>query len=244
MGSYADSLLTDGEVVLRREHQHWLSLFLESRLSVLLWGLGLLGLLFVFWRNMRDGLDNVVSLGALALILIGVAFFIFRWWHWRTDEYVITNRRLLKVEGIINKRSADSNLEKINDAVLEVNLVGRLLDYGDLDILTAAEVTVDKYRMLNHAKTFKKEMMSAKHALEYGLDARPTPPLRAQPSAATFAPPPPPPVVAAPDSRVTPRADSPDEVARSLARLAALRDSGAITADDYDAKKQELLGRL
>lgn len=245
MGSYADSLLTDGEVVLRREHQHWLSLFLESRLSVLLWALGLLALLFVFWRNMHDGLDAVVSWGALVLILLGVAFFLYRWWHWRTDEYVITNRRLLKVTGIINKRSADSNLEKINDAVLEVNLVGRLLDFGDLDILTAAEVSVDRYRMLNHAKRFKKEMMSAKHALEYGLDARPTPPLRAQPSAATFAPPPPPvPVQAPPDARASQRADSPDEVARSLARLAALRDSGAITTDDYEAKKQELLGRL
>lgn len=244
MGSYADSLLTDGEVVLRREHQHWLSLFLESRLSVLLWFLGLLGLLFVFWRNQRDGLDTTVSWGALVLIVLGVAFFIYRWWHWRTDEYVITNRRLLKVEGIINKRSADSNLEKINDAVLEVNLVGRLLDYGDLDILTAAEVTVDKYRMLNHAKTFKKEMMSAKHALEYGLDARPTPPLRAQPSAATFAPPPAPVPVQAPDARQTPKADSPDEIAQSLARLAALRDTGAISPADYEAKKQELLSRL
>lgn len=244
MGSYADSLLTDGEVVLRREHQHWLSLFIESRLSLLLWGLGILSLLFVFWRNQRDGLDNVVSIGGLVLILLGVAFFIYRWWHWRTDEYVITNRRLLKVTGIINKRSADSNLEKINDAVLEINLVGRLLDYGDLDILTASDVAVDRYRMLNHARTFKKELMSAKHALEYGLDVRPTPPLRAQPSAGTFSPPPPPAPVPPPDAYATPKADSPDEVARSLARLAALRDSGAITAADYEAKKQELLSRL
>ena len=29
MGTYADSLLTQGEVVIRRERQHWLSLFLE-----------------------------------------------------------------------------------------------------------------------------------------------------------------------------------------------------------------------
>jgi hypothetical protein len=245
MGSYADSLLTDGEVVLRREHQHWLSLFIESRLSILLWGLGILALLFVGWRNVGDGVDDTISIGALVIIVAGLLFFLYRWWHWRTEEYVITNRRLLKVTGIINKRSADSNLEKINDAVLEVNLVGRILDYGDLDILTAAEVSVDRYRMLRHAKTFKKEMMTAKHALEYGLDARPTPPLRAQPSAATFAPPPPPPQVAPPpDTRATERADSADEVARSLARLAALRDSGAITAEDYEAKKQELLGRL
>jgi hypothetical protein len=233
MGTYADSLLTDGEVVLRREHQHWLSLFLESRLSIFLWGVGLLALIVILLRppHQTDVIDTGVSWGALIIILAGVVFFLYRWWHWRTDEYVITNRRLLKVTGIINKVSADSNLEKINDAVLEVNLIGRILDYGDLDILTAAEVTVDKYRMLNHAKTFKKEMMSAKHTLEYGMDPRPTPPLHSMPAPPT-------------DPMATPRADTPDEVAQSLARLAALRDSGAITSADYEAKKQELLGRL
>ena len=179
MGTYADSLLTQGEVVLRRERQHWLSLFLETRLSILLWIIAIALLVMAF--NLRDLARDGLSLGALAIIVIGLAFFVFRWWHWRTDEYVITNRRLLKVEGIINKRSGDSNLEKINDAILEENLIGRLLDYGDLEILTAAEVSVDRYRMLNHAKTFKKEMMTAKHALE---DGRPyhdvaTPPMRA-----------------------------------------------------------------
>src|SRR4029079_3739312 len=136
MGSYADSLLTDGEVVLRREHQHWLSLFLESRLSIFLWGVGLLALIVILLRppHQTDVIDTGVSWGALIIILAGVVFFLYRWWHWRTDEYVITNRRLLKVTGIINKVSADSNLEKINDAVLEVNLIGRILDYGDLDI--------------------------------------------------------------------------------------------------------------
>src|SRR5439155_709930 len=83
------------------------------------------------------------------------------------------------VDGIINKHSADSSLEKINDAVLDQNFVGRLLGYGDLDILTAAEQEVDHYRMLNQAPTFKKEMLNQKHALETDLARMPSPPLRA-----------------------------------------------------------------
>ncbi len=34
------------------------------------------------------------------------------------------------------------------------------------------------------------------------------------------------------------------EVTQTLARLADLRDSGAITAEEYEQKKDELLGRL
>ena len=37
---------------------------------------------------------------------------------------------------------------------------------------------------------------------------------------------------------------SPDEVTRTLASLADLRDRGAITAEEYEPKKADLLGRL
>jgi len=37
---------------------------------------------------------------------------------------------------------------------------------------------------------------------------------------------------------------TPDEVTRTLASLADLRDRGAISADEYEHKKDDLLGRL
>ena len=37
---------------------------------------------------------------------------------------------------------------------------------------------------------------------------------------------------------------SADEVTRTLGSLADLRDRGAISAEEYEAKKAELLGRL
>ena len=56
-----------------------------------------------------------------------------------------------------------------------------MLNYGDLEILTAAELAVDRYHMINDAQAFKKTMLTQKHNLEtefmYGRP--PTPPLRA-----------------------------------------------------------------
>jgi hypothetical protein len=37
---------------------------------------------------------------------------------------------------------------------------------------------------------------------------------------------------------------SANEITRALGDLADLRDRGAISAEDYEAKKQDLLGRL
>jgi len=51
---------------------------------------------------------------------------------WRAEEYIITGRRVLKIEGLLDKKSGDSSLDKINDAVLKQGLLARMLRYGTL----------------------------------------------------------------------------------------------------------------
>jgi hypothetical protein len=48
------------------------------------------------------------------------------------------------------------------------------------------------------------------------------------------------PIAAAPAARDL----TPDELTRTLANLADLRDRGAINAEEYEKKKADLLGRL
>jgi uncharacterized membrane protein YdbT with pleckstrin-like domain len=176
----------------------------------------------------------------LALLVIGLAWLVYVYVEWYSQDYLVTNRRVIKVEGILSKRSADSSLEKINDAVLRQSLLGRMLGYGDLDIMTAAEESVDRYRMLSQAQTFKRTMLDEKHRLEQEAFQIPAPPLRATaPVAEPVAPVTPP--APAPSG---PRQMSSDEITGALGDLADLRDRGAISPEDYEAKKQDLLGRL
>lgn len=239
---YTETLLADGERILLRRRQHWLALLVESRLGVFLWLVGLLLLVLLIFFNIGAGLArDLVGGAALVCFAAGLLIFLYRAWHWWVQDYVVTSRRLLKVEGIFNKRAADSSLEKINDAILEQGLLGRLLNYGDLEILTAAEQKVDDYHMLNGPKDFKIAMLNAKNALSTDFEVRrpPSPPLRAQP--VQPAEPGPPPAKPSPPGD---RADESAEITRTLARLADLRDRGAISPEEYEAKKTELLGRL
>jgi TM2 domain-containing membrane protein YozV len=235
LARYADRLLSEGEEVVLRTRQHWLALLLEARYAVLLFIAGLV-LLFLS-QGITGTIHDIVGWLTIGAIVISLLLLAKTYMTWYSEDYLVTNRRVLKVEGIINKRSADSSLEKINDAVLEQNLLGRMLNYGDLDILTAADVAVDRYQMLNRAAEFKREMLNQKHDLE-GEYSRPlpSPPLRSAPAAAA-APPAPPPTPAR-------REMSADEVTRALGGLADLRDRGAISPQEYEAKKAELLGRL
>ena len=258
VGTYAESLLSDGEVIIRRERQHWLSLFLDARQALALWLVGILLWVAIVVFGIKDTAGQVLGWVILVALVLGLLVFAWNYWHWRTEEYLVTNRRILKVSGIFNKESGDSSLEKINDAVLFENLLGRMFNYGDLDILTAADVAVDKYRMLNHAKAFKIEMLNAKHTLEHEVAyvAMPSPPLRADPAPAPAQVAAPAPAAASVDVAAAPAApaapadapanpiDTSEEVTQALARLADLRDRGAITPAEFDAKKAELLSRL
>jgi uncharacterized membrane protein YdbT with pleckstrin-like domain len=186
--------------------------------------------------------------------LVDGAFFgglvVFAWTGLRYvgREYVLTNRRVIQVEGVLNRSATDISLEMINDAVLSQSVLGRMFDYGDVTVLTASESGIMRMRMIRSPIDFKKAMLDAKHEHEVDQERAgwPTsPPIREgatlpawtgslAPVAASAPTPAVPPVVRA----------HPDEVARKLAGLADLRDRGAISPEEYDAKKVQLLARL
>ena len=247
MARYADRLLADGERVALRGRQHVLATFIEGRVA---WSIFVASLVLVILDlQLQAGvIRDLFGWVGLGLLVIGLAWLAMIYIAWYAEDYLITNRRVMKVEGVLKKRSADSSLEKINDAVLEQSVLGRMLRYGDLDILTANEQSVDRYRMLSEAQTFKKTMLDEKHKLEQESFQIPAPPLRAPGPAPEMVPATPMPAPA-PSARPTPAAPtvrdmSTDEITTALGSLADLRERGAITPEEYEAKKADLLGRL
>ena len=121
-----------------------------------------------------------------------------------------------------------------------------MFGYGDLDILTAAEEGIERLRMLRDAKDFKKAMLEAKHELESRSPRPVMPPIRSEPAAGRGARSRRSPAAPRPTPgprRARPRAASTD-IGAALDRLGDLRDRGAITPEEYAAKRQELLDRL
>jgi uncharacterized membrane protein YdbT with pleckstrin-like domain len=260
MGTYAESLLTPDERVLRRERQHPIALILDSWMAIIVWGITIVLIVAriivpeeVFGRNVfgDDTLFGSLGMAAtLITLLLGIAIVAWRWWWWRTQEFLVTNRRLVLAWGVINKSASDSSLEKINDAQLQISWLGRILVFGSLEVLTAAPIQgADMLNRLHHAKAFKKDMMTAKHALQSnGSDGEDYGRRRPEPAPA---PAPAPTAAATSPNRIDvsggadpTRADTPEEVTAVLEELARLRDAGTITSEEYEAKKAELLSRL
>jgi hypothetical protein len=248
--SYADGLLSTGEQIAHREKQHWFVFVWGAKIAV---GAIILGLvLLVLSQNLSADQRGIVGIAVAALVIGGLAVLGWHLLRFLNQEYVLTNRRVLQVAGVLNKTSTDSSLEKINDARLSQSVFGRIFGFGDLDILTAAETGIERFHMIRNPVGFKKAMLDAKHEYERdvaGTGFAPSPPLRTDAS-----PPRPAAPVAATHGDETVSADTPgrppnaalssDELTRTLSSLADLRDRGAISPEEYERKKADLLSRL
>jgi hypothetical protein len=240
---YAEGLLSTGERIVHREKQHWFVFIWGARYTIL--AIVIAGIAAVLQTNLSSPWREILGWAAAILFVGGLLLLGWTILRYINQEYVLTNRRVIQVEGVLNKKVTDSSLEKVNDVVLTQSVFGRMFGFGDLEILTASESGISRFRMLVEPVRFKRAMLDAKHEYERdisGAGYSVAPPLRSDPyageaptddTATTSLPPMP---SAEPLSR--------DEVTRTLNSLADLRDRGAISPEEYERKKADLLSRL
>src|SRR5438874_3641040 len=270
--SYARNLLSRGEEIVFETRQHWFAVLAQVWLFVVL---AVLALAILIWQSTStpSGFQAPLQIVAVVVLLGSLARIGLVVWGWQNQEYLVTTRRIIKAEGVLNKAMTDSSLEKINDAHLSQSWLGRIFRYGHLDIMTASDEpgAVEDFPMMADAIQFKISMMNQKELLERPDLARP-------PAQRPSAPPPmqraeamppragsdqvqavrtPPPEVGAslePDAVASDREPTPTspsaasggsaELAATLERLAGLRDRGLITPEEYEAKKHDILERM
>jgi uncharacterized membrane protein YdbT with pleckstrin-like domain len=223
---YVDTLLTSGETILYRTKKHWIAPVLATIPGALLTLAGLALLIGQFWLGEGWFGTGVLWVG-LAVLVVGIAFLTWSFMHWLAQEYVVTDQKVIKAEGWLRKKSEGASLEKINEIEMEQPMLGRLLNFGTLKIRTASDEADLRYWMMRSPAEFRKQILEAKQRLEradaiYIADAVHT-------AAAGPAP-----------------EDAPDpaQIPDLIQKLAALRDAGAITPAEFDAKKAELLRRM
>jgi uncharacterized membrane protein YdbT with pleckstrin-like domain len=163
--SYLQNLLSEREKIILVARQHWFilvsSIFFE-----------LAAIIIIFAATVT--LAIVFQLYALIIAAIGFVLMIipvFSMIHdilvWSNHQYLVTNRRVMQISGVINKAITDSSLEKVNDVKMEQSALGRVFGYGDIEILTASELGVNVFKRIEDPVEFKQAMINAKEKLDY-----------------------------------------------------------------------------
>ena len=167
--NYLKNLLGKNEHIVFVTRQHWLIL-LGQILAKSVLALGLVIVITLIWRIWLPQ-SLLVPLAYLLLILplVGLLRNVI---IWTSQQYIVTDWRVIQISGVFSKDVTDSSLEKVNDVKLEQSFVGRLLDYGDLEILTASELGVNRFTHVGQPIHLKTAMLNAKEKLEHGQAGR------------------------------------------------------------------------
>ncbi|MBC8163454.1 MAG: PH domain-containing protein [Roseiflexaceae bacterium] len=230
--AYIDEMLGRDEKVLYIGRQHIFIL-----VGSILAEIGLIALIIAAGVASQvafpGGGPNVVSGITVGQMVLGVCVVIsltilvsavFDYIRWMSTEYVITSHRVIRVRGVLNKQTIDSSLEKINDLETSQSWLGRMFDYGDIEILTAAE-TVNLLRKISHPLDFKRALLDAKQQYAHGFGYYD-------------------PSEVAPYMEAGPRSGGDADLASTLHQLADLRDRGLLSTEEFELKKRELLSRI
>jgi uncharacterized membrane protein YdbT with pleckstrin-like domain len=213
--AYLNSLLGDREKILLVTRQHWFLLFRNILFELVLILITIIGITLILVLNPVAA--PLAGFGYL-LVLLPLSTLIRDFMVWNSHKYIITNRRVIQIFGVFNKNVTDSSLEKVNDVKLEQSYFGRMFNFGDVEILTASELGINRFTSIGNPIEFKTTMQNAKFKLgdidqDYGYASMPA-------------------------------ANPTMDVPRLIQELDALRKQGMITEEEFTEKKAKLLARI
>jgi len=205
--TYIENMLGENEKIILVTRQHGFVLFSSIAAEIVV-------TLIVIAAFVTMTLANPVAAFGFLLALIPLAIMTRDILVWNNHQYIVTNRRVIQISGVINKNVIDSSLEKVTDIKMTQSFFGRLFDYGDVEILTASEIGVNLFTRIGNPVKFKTAMLNAKEKLGYeGAGSR----------------------------GHNPR---PDSIPALIAALEELRKKGIVTEEEFKAKKKELLAKM
>jgi uncharacterized membrane protein YdbT with pleckstrin-like domain len=224
MPPYPPKLINEGETLVLDLKPHWW--FFWKHLVA-----GLILLVFVLLWASTLGLDNSIDKTVVSLaILVYVGFVIVKYLVWTYTHFVLTDRRVISRSGIVSKRGTEIPLDRINNIDFSQRIWERVIGAGDLSIESAGKDGQSHFENVRHPDMVQQEIyrqmeVNARRQAGWQGEA-----MAAQARSAAPAP-------AAPPA-------APPDITEQIAKLAALRDSGAITPEEFEAKKAELLDRM
>jgi membrane protein YdbS with pleckstrin-like domain len=163
----------------------------------------------------------------VALFLLGtLIWFLERYIRWISTHFVLTSDRVIYRSGVIAKRGIEIPLERINTIFFHQRIFERMLGLGDLEIESASKDGAQRFEDIKNPSKVQNEIYQQMESNEVKQANRIS-------GAINFA-----------GAQVAGAQPAPANVPEQIAQLAALRDQGHITPEEFETKKAELLGRM
>jgi uncharacterized membrane protein YdbT with pleckstrin-like domain len=226
--AFPERLLSEDEELIYDLRPHWLTLVVPTLIT-----LAVVVAVGAAWVVMPAG--DLQQPAQLAVGVLGVVVLLAtvagRVLRWATTHFVLTTERLIFRSGLVAKFGREIPLERINDVTFSQSLFERMIGAGDLLIESAGEHGQSRFSNIRDPEAVQLEIYRQMEA----NDRRRAGYATTQPHQ----------VIPHPGADRTPVPPSRSSTALDdLERLADLRDRGAITEEEFQRMKRELLDRM
>lgn len=154
---------------------------------------------------------------AAVLVLASLVWFGLTYAKWVTTNFVITTDRLIYRHGVLSKHGVEIPLERVNTVFFSQTILERVVGSGDLVIESAGEMGRQSFSNVRKPSAIQNEIYKQMEANENRKFDR------------------------VGNGGGRPAGESiPDQIAQ----LDQLRQQGALTQAEFDAKKQQLLDKM
>ena len=82
-------------------------------------------------------------------------YFLYKYLSWRVNTWAVTNYRVIDETGLFSHYAKESPLEKINNVSYDQTLLGRVFNFGHVEIQIAAEIGSTDYHDVHAPKMWK-----------------------------------------------------------------------------------------
>jgi uncharacterized membrane protein YdbT with pleckstrin-like domain len=124
---YVETVLQPDETLRFRTNYHWIALVPGSALLVLA--------IISYWWAGRPNTWYGLWMALAVLLVAGAVILLLRagYRHFIT-EIAITDRRVIYKTGLMSRETDEMPLNKVENVEVRQSILGRLLDYGDVDV--------------------------------------------------------------------------------------------------------------
>ena len=157
--SYAEKHLIAGETVQYETRLHWIVMLGHALIAAVLTLVGL-SLLLTPWSSVKGGevsLAGPLRWAGVACLLVAAIFFGIGFVQRGATEMAVTNKRVIVKSGIIDRRTIELLLQRIESIAVEEPGMGRILGYGTV-IVRGTGGTPEVFRQIARPLEFREEV--------------------------------------------------------------------------------------
>ena len=152
---YSISMI-DGEEVIRSSQIHVGCLYLP----LIIMGIGLMiGVMTIIASISYGAFGPIVIFSFLNIFtIVGLIWFIIRFYGYKTNDLILTNKRVFGKCGLISTTQVQSSLNKIDSVSFSNGLIGKIIGYGTVQITTQSSVF--KFRYIREGQTLYSDIFN------------------------------------------------------------------------------------